>query len=587
MNTTLSRVAIAALLFAVSMLAQGPLSVRVRDLGGSAAPTGACESGARYTQTGVTPIIWTCGSGLTWVKGAQDNVSSIDIRPLLSIPSILAAEGANGGTGASSVLAPWDLNLGATLNLWRYTEDISHNPTYGTVNATVDGATSVVWNGITLKKFTSGNYYGRLQTNLSGLGLALFTAGNCYLQSAYVQNLKDVEQFVYLRSPDDSVTFRHGRRLVTPAVRRIWGLFRANTQYHLDAVANPAIAYGSGTNANPNWVAVASTGGDGTVDLRIGGIQVEEVPCEKQGIAVIGDSTTAQNSAHNDASWTAWTAIAGGLLNVNFFNRAIGGQTTAQSDARWATDISPLAVNASHVIIQGGINDIGQGRTLAEIQTSIESMNAKAIADGMTPVFTTITPFSNSCSTPSMETLRGQVNSWLKATYPYVLDIASIVADPHMPNCLRRDPEWYGDGTHFGQNANRAIGEYIAHSYVGNLSGNPQVWSFRRPSFYQPVLATTPTRGRLLVGQPIAQTVGATLASSATIAPTAGITSVSGTTTIDTITLPYTGFTGCLKLVPTDAWATSTAGNIQIATTATVSRVLEMCWTGSKWFPSY
>jgi lysophospholipase L1-like esterase len=71
MNTTLSRVAIAALLFAVSMLAQGPLSVRVRDLGGSAAPTGACESGARYTQTGNPPLLWICGASLAWVRSSE------------------------------------------------------------------------------------------------------------------------------------------------------------------------------------------------------------------------------------------------------------------------------------------------------------------------------------------------------------------------------------------------------------------------------------------------------------------------------------------------------------------------------------
>jgi len=90
-----------------------------------------------------------------------------------------------------------------------------------------------------------------------------------------------------------------------------------------------------------------------------------------------------------------------------------------------------------------------------------------------------------------------------------------------------------------------------------------------------------------LTGQPIQQAIGTTLASASTIAPVAGITAVSGTTTINTITVPYSGYTGCLKLIPTDAWATGTSGNIQIATTAVVSRVLDMCWNGSKWFPSY
>lgn len=82
-----------------------------------------------------------------------------------------------------------------------------------------------------------------------------------------------------------------------------------------------------------------------------------------------------------------------------------------------------------------------------------------------------------------------------------------------------------------------------------------------------------------------------TIASAATIAPTTPIAFVSGTTTISTITAPAniaaTG--GQITLIPTAIWATNTAGNIALATTAVVSRALTLTYDNAtaKWYPSY
>ncbi len=81
--------------------------------------------------------------------------------------------------------------------------------------------------------------------------------------------------------------------------------------------------------------------------------------------------------------------------------------------------------------------------------------------------------------------------------------------------------------------------------------------------------------------------VGSNVASAATITPTSGLFHVTGTTQITTINLPRTGFTGCLKTIPDGAFTTSTGGNIALASTAVVSKVLEFCYDGTSWFPSY
>lgn len=82
---------------------------------------------------------------------------------------------------------------------------------------------------------------------------------------------------------------------------------------------------------------------------------------------------------------------------------------------------------------------------------------------------------------------------------------------------------------------------------------------------------------------------GSTVASASTIAPTGLIFPVSGTTSVVTITVPA-GFTPGMSLYirPTGIFATTTAGNIGLITSATVvGRILMMTWDGSKFWPSY
>lgn len=82
-----------------------------------------------------------------------------------------------------------------------------------------------------------------------------------------------------------------------------------------------------------------------------------------------------------------------------------------------------------------------------------------------------------------------------------------------------------------------------------------------------------------------------TIASAGTIAPTKEITVISGAAAIATITPPspisLTG--GSVKFIPTGLWTWTNAGNIAIAGSAVVSRVIEFTWdvTLAKWYPSY
>lgn len=81
---------------------------------------------------------------------------------------------------------------------------------------------------------------------------------------------------------------------------------------------------------------------------------------------------------------------------------------------------------------------------------------------------------------------------------------------------------------------------------------------------------------------------GSTVASATTIAATGTYFKVSGTTAIATITVPAGWAPGmCLAIEPTGLGSTTTAGNIGLATTSVVGKMLFECWNGTKWQPSY
>ncbi|WP_458116721.1 SGNH/GDSL hydrolase family protein [Arthrobacter sp. D2-10] len=137
------------------------------------------------------------------------------------------------------------------------------------------------------------------------------------------------------------------------------------------------------------------------------------------------------------------------MLNANIYNRAVGGETTATMDARWATDITPIKGVCKYAVIQGGINDIA----LADIQASITSMVNKATADGLIPAILNCTPTSSIAADPVKEQKRLDLNAWERTTFPNVIDIAQVIEDPLDKKFIRRTPGgsagWYGDGVHY------------------------------------------------------------------------------------------------------------------------------------------
>lgn len=365
-----------------------------------------------------------------------------------------------------------NLQLGAIRNLLSTTNNLS---LISTTNATKDTTRSIKYRNITMQRAFGSNFYSQLFSNLGGSGVGV-TAGKKYLASCYAISLSDQEKFIWMRGLANGGDFGHGAKLVDRNVRRIWALVQATTNTNVDLMPNPTVTLGSGPNANLTWICLNKS--NDSFDVRIGGFQLEQVPDDtKAGVAVIGDSTTAGSSGEKDlAASSEWTRWAEAQLNVPFFNRGIGGNTTANMRARWVTDMTPLAANANYAIIQGGINDIAQGRTLVDIQADIQWMHDQAITDGMESIVCTCTPTSSIEADPAKESIRQQLNVWIKQTFALVLDFDMVVRDPIYPSLLRQLAGWVGDGVHFDTQAKRALGVYVAKW---------PFWNFITPSPYQ------------------------------------------------------------------------------------------------------
>lgn len=84
-----------------------------------------------------------------------------------------------------------------------------------------------------------------------------------------------------------------------------------------------------------------------------------------------------------------------------------------------------------------------------------------------------------------------------------------------------------------------------------------------------------------------AKAVGGSVSSAATITPTGPIFHITGTTTVNTINLPYTGFTGSIQIIPDAATPFGSSGNIATATVCVTGKTMTMTYDGTKWYPSY
>lgn len=371
-----------------------------------------------------------------------------DILPTISdpvSPDQFNVQLQNAGLAA---IAQKDLGIRQMVNVGRHTEDLGWSAAVVATPSTLITGTPATINAMigdrlmTLTGLTPTSFNSNLQHRYSNAALTPFAAGVKYLVSYYAYAPNDT--YFYMRSVASTASEGHGIRGVRrQRVKRVWTLFQATSQTMIDPGVSAEVALGSGTGVQPQFY---QAGLPGTQQIFINGFQIEAVaPTTKNGIMVTGDSTVAGNSGKIDtcydftnpenAQWSTWLSIA---LNCDVYNRGVGGQTMTSMLARWDTDMTPLAANSAYCIIQGGINDVNQGHTLAQMQSDVQGMVAKAIANGfvMNGIVGTIRiiavqPTGYFTGDLVKEPLRLAYNAWLKLTYgSAVIDYSSVVQNP-------------------------------------------------------------------------------------------------------------------------------------------------------------
>ena len=434
--------------------------------------------------------------------GAASKPSETDNRPFEEmlpaiLPSVRARLREIGRDNARAyVETTVPLRVGAVRNLWGFTEALGSGYYSIAGPGSAKQVDTLVIDGVTLTRLTTTNFYDAVFSNVGGLSLTPFIAGKMYCVSMYVlEHGADVrsempglrEKLFWMKDQGGGggTNKAFAQRYATNRIRRTWAVGKATSTSQLDMGTNPTVAYGAGAGGNVFWFTSGQNGG--TRNIYMGGFSIETIGDDtyKDGIALIGDSTVAGASGADDAiQYAEISAFVAASLNVTVFNRAVGGNKLSDMDARWAADITPLAVRCKYALIQGGINDIVTGRTLAQMQASMASMVTKAGTDGLIPVILTCTPTTSIAANPVYEQQRRDFNDGLRQTYPNVIDIAAVIEDPADRSKIRSDVDWSGDGVHYAYAAKRAVGAFIA--------AWPN-WEFFQPGPYQKVAGAVGT----------------------------------------------------------------------------------------------
>lgn len=443
----------------------------------------------------VAPDNDASGASGAWVRlvdatgagGSSSGIFEADIMPVdrmlpERLPSRKARVRAAGMSADASKLAiAAGIDMGRW-NRWGQSENLAS--AYYDVLLLAKDTETVVYDGVTLTRATTSNFYGSVSSNVVGLGLTPFTTGNYYLVSCYVMDANAYdgvplgEGGFYMRELANTGSLGQGRKLATPMPRRVWKLVRATANNAVDGGADPTVALGSGAGGRVHWFFSAQNQPDERA-IYIGGFQIEDLGATlyKDGIALIGDSTDAGASNKQDlVTTTEFSDYLAMFLNVPVCNRAVGGERLDQMQARWAADMTPLAATCRYAMIGGAVNDIAQGADLATVQTRLQALYDLAVADGFIPVVKNCTPALIIGADAAKEAVRVAYNRWLRETFPFVIDAASVVADPANVATLRSDADWQGDGTHFTDRAKRALGAFAA---------SLDFWEFRTPAPYQ------------------------------------------------------------------------------------------------------
>jgi lysophospholipase L1-like esterase len=192
-------------------------------------------------------------------------------------------------------------------------------------------------------------------------------------------------------------------------------------------------------------------------------LPVQVTVCYKHGmartvVACLGDSIT-EGSPYWDARlrhgdprgrWQHWAALA--HPGLEFRNHGIWGERTDEIAARFDEAVA----GADVLILQGGINDLAQGRSIESAATNLAAMVERAVARGLPVAVCDVLPWPNGW--PAQEAPIRALNERIRALGVPLLPFHDTLEDPDAPGRMKR--AWCNDdGDHPSIEGYRRLGE--------------------------------------------------------------------------------------------------------------------------------
>jgi lysophospholipase L1-like esterase len=159
-------------------------------------------------------------------------------------------------------------------------------------------------------------------------------------------------------------------------------------------------------------------------------------PQLRAAIAVRGELT-------RESQWQYWAGAATDGA-FRFRNCGVEGDRTDEIEAR----LPGCTAGADVVVIQGGTNDLAQGRTVAFAAANIRDMVRRAQQAGLRALVTTIPPINRRYPAwaTAVRRLNARINSLAREARVPVVDFFGQLEDPHHPD--RMPARWTADGIH-------------------------------------------------------------------------------------------------------------------------------------------
>jgi lysophospholipase L1-like esterase len=186
-------------------------------------------------------------------------------------------------------------------------------------------------------------------------------------------------------------------------------------------------------------------------------------------VATLGDSITAGSpgfdpdprmretlgfGADEKSQWQYWAEKA--HPELRFRNCGVYGQRTDEIAAR----LDECAKGAHVLVVQGGINDIAQGRPVEAAASNLRKMVERGKQLGLRVAIAELLPWNNGF--PEADAQIRRLNELIRAIgrdeHVRVLPFYETLEDPARPGRMRE--EWTSDGDHPSVEGYRLLGEH-------------------------------------------------------------------------------------------------------------------------------